>query len=85
MHANALRARDPATPAFAPVGDASDCLSPRELEIVRLACLGLTNREIARGLEISPQTGSTHLRHAYAKLGVSRRAALAGSLVVKPS
>jgi hypothetical protein len=38
---------------------------------------GLTNGAVARRLYISPHTVNTHLRHVFAKLGVSNRVALA--------
>lgn len=56
--------------------DLSEALSPREFEIARLTAEGFSNKEIARTLEISPHTVSSHLRHAFAKLGVNRRSRL---------
>jgi DNA-binding CsgD family transcriptional regulator len=55
-------------------------LTGRELEVARLVTAGKTNREIAAELFLSEKTVETHLSHAYAKLGVSSRAALAGVL-----
>lgn len=49
-------------------------LSPRELQIARLVADGATNRAIARSLEISLWTVSTHMRRIFTKLGVSSRA-----------
>jgi DNA-binding CsgD family transcriptional regulator len=38
---------------------------------------GLTNAEVAAALFVSPATVKTHLRHAYAKLGIRNRTELA--------
>jgi HD-GYP domain-containing protein (c-di-GMP phosphodiesterase class II)/class 3 adenylate cyclase len=52
-------------------------LTGREVEVLRLAARGLTTREIAERLHISPKTADGHLRHVYTKIGVSTRAAAA--------
>ena len=62
----------------AAAGDAG--LTARELEVARLVTAGRTNREIAAELFIGEKTVETHVRHAFEKLGVSSRAALAGVL-----
>jgi DNA-binding CsgD family transcriptional regulator len=54
--------------------------SPRELEIARLVAQGATNHAIARSLDISPWTVSTHLRRIFAKLGVGTRAEMVAQL-----
>jgi DNA-binding NarL/FixJ family response regulator len=54
---------------------ASEPLSDRELEVLRLIARGSTNRDAARQLFISEATVKTHLLHVYAKLGVNDRAA----------
>ncbi len=51
----------------------TDRLSPRELEIHGLIAQGLTNREIARILFISPSTAKVHVHHVLEKLGVRTR------------
>jgi DNA-binding NarL/FixJ family response regulator len=53
---------------------ASDALSERELEVLRLIAQGETNRGAAAHLFISEATVKTHLLHIYAKLDVNDRA-----------
>jgi DNA-binding NarL/FixJ family response regulator len=50
-------------------------LTRREVEVLTLAAQGLSNREIARRLVISPKTAGNHIEHIYAKIGVTNRAA----------
>ena len=52
-------------------------LTPREYQIVTLAALRRSNREIAATLFLSHRTVGYHLSMAYPKLGVSSRAELA--------
>jgi DNA-binding NarL/FixJ family response regulator len=56
--------------------DALRLLTPQELQVVRLAAAGATNRDIAARLFISPRTVSHHLYRAFPKLGISSRTAL---------
>jgi HD-GYP domain-containing protein (c-di-GMP phosphodiesterase class II) len=49
-------------------------LSEREAEVLRLAVRGLTNREMAETLVVSPKTVGHHLESIYRKAGVSTRA-----------
>jgi LuxR family transcriptional regulator, maltose regulon positive regulatory protein len=49
-------------------------LSPRETDILTLIAEGLSNKEIARSLEIGPETVKSHLKSVFTKLGVERRA-----------
>lgn len=65
-----------------PVKDASliDGLTPRELEVLRLAAGRLGDKEIAQQLNLSPRTVQNHLHRAYEKLGVSNRAQAARRL-----
>ena len=51
-------------------------LTPRELEIARLAAAGLSSAEIAKGLYISTRTVETHLGRVYVKLDVRGRSEL---------
>lgn len=55
--------------------NAVDDLSPRELEIIRLAAGGLDNAAIASRLVISVRTVERHLSNAYLKLGISGKSA----------
>lgn len=48
-------------------------LTPQELQVVRLAVAGLSNREIGARLFLSPRTAGYHLSNAYRKLGVASR------------
>ena len=52
-------------------------LTPREIELVRLAASGLRNREMARRLEISEGTVKMHLHNIYRKLKLENRVAIA--------
>jgi HD-GYP domain-containing protein (c-di-GMP phosphodiesterase class II) len=52
-------------------------LSRREVDVLGLAARGLTTREIAQRLVISPKTAGHHIQHIYDKIGVSTRAAAA--------
>ncbi len=48
-------------------------LSPREQEVVARAGEGLSNKEIALALGITPETVETHLKRARSKLGAATR------------
>jgi ATP/maltotriose-dependent transcriptional regulator MalT len=48
-------------------------LSERELDVLRLIMAGMSNREIAVELVISPGTAKTHVHHLCGKLGVRNR------------
>jgi len=71
MPALAARARDL---AIAPVVLLPDGLSPRELEVLRLAARGLSNREIGASLFISEYTAANHIRSILRKTDCSNRA-----------
>jgi HD-GYP domain-containing protein (c-di-GMP phosphodiesterase class II) len=49
-------------------------LTAREVEVLRLLSQGLSNKEIAQRLVISPKTAGNHIEHIYAKIGASSRA-----------
>jgi DNA-binding CsgD family transcriptional regulator len=50
-------------------------LTAREVEVLRLVALGLTDAQVAEQLVISPRTVTSHLSSIYNKLGVTSRAA----------
>jgi DNA-binding CsgD family transcriptional regulator len=54
-----------------------DALTPTESQVVRLVAEGGTNAQVATQLFVSPHTVNTHLRNAFAKLGVRSRVELA--------
>jgi DNA-binding CsgD family transcriptional regulator len=55
-------------------------LTSREQEVASMAAAGLTNRQVAQRLGMSPRTVGAHLYRVYAKLGVSSRAGLRDAL-----
>jgi DNA-binding CsgD family transcriptional regulator len=56
---------------------AAEPLSDREREVATLLAEGLSNRAIAGRLYLSPRTVESHVARIFAKLGVSKRAAVA--------
>jgi DNA-binding CsgD family transcriptional regulator len=58
-------------------------LSSQERRVAKLAATGVTNREIAEELHLSPRTVESHLSAVFRKLGVaSRRELLAGKVTL---
>ena len=64
-------------------GSVLDLLSNAERQVAERVALGLTSRQIAAELFISPRTVDAHLTHIYRKLDINTRAKLA-ALVVDP-
>jgi DNA-binding CsgD family transcriptional regulator len=54
-----------------------DSLTDSELTVINLIAQGATNRSVAQQLHLSPHTVKTHVRNAFAKLGIASRAQLA--------
>jgi HD-GYP domain-containing protein (c-di-GMP phosphodiesterase class II) len=50
-------------------------LTPRETQVIGLLARGLQTKQVARALRISVKTADRHIQNAYAKIGVSTRAA----------
>lgn len=59
--------------APAGAGDQVESLTERELDVLRLAAQGKTNRAIGSALDISHRTVQGHLASVYGKLGVNSR------------
>jgi DNA-binding NarL/FixJ family response regulator len=71
LRAHRGTARGPGRPGY------GSKLSPREQEVAQLAGAGLSNREIATTLYLSPRTVEHHVARALKKLGVLSRHNLA--------
>ena len=70
--------RQPDTRAVGP--DPASVLSPRELDVLRLAAQGQDNAAIARSLTLSIRTVERHLHNTYAKLGIHGKSARAAAV-----
>ncbi|MFI6623369.1 ATP-binding protein [Streptomyces sp. NPDC050528] len=79
---NELRATGLSLGTAGVTGPAS--LTPQQREIALLAAAGLTNKQIAERLFLSPRTVAAHLRQLFPKLGVASRAALRDALADLP-
>lgn len=58
-------------------------LTPKEVSVATLVTQGKTNREVAAELAISVHTVEYHLKHIYAKLGITSRSQLIVKLGVR--
>ena len=61
------------SPGQASPEEALDQLTPREMEVLKLAAKGITNQAIADELVVSVRTVQAHLNHTFGKLGVGSR------------
>jgi DNA-binding CsgD family transcriptional regulator len=68
----------PEVPANMAKPDNRWTLTPRQVEVVRLACLGLTAKETARQLGISKNTVDEHLSEARRRVGARTKSRLVG-------
>ena len=63
----------------------ADELTPTEDHVARLAASGMSNKQVAATLFISPSTVKSNLAKVYCKLGVSGRAQLATAMAQRPA
>ncbi|MDL9938155.1 LuxR C-terminal-related transcriptional regulator [Gordonia sp. ABSL1-1] len=78
------RRRRPASANGAAPDRSPELLTPRERHIAGLAAEGLSNKDIATRLVMSPRTVGNHLHRVYAKLSVTSRLGLRDALVDCP-
>ena len=71
--ATELRACGIAVPGAVTSAAGLGALTPQQREIIELAAQGLTNREIAQRLHLSPRTVASHLHRSFPKLGIAGR------------
>ncbi|WP_374985312.1 LuxR C-terminal-related transcriptional regulator [Streptomyces fradiae] len=77
-HRPAEERRAPGRPGY------GDVLSPREAEVAELAGAGMTNRDIAAALHLSPRTVEQHVARALRKTGAHSRQQLPAVLHTGP-
>jgi DNA-binding CsgD family transcriptional regulator len=82
LHALGVRKRQP---AVARPDRGWPSLTRAELAVVQVVAEGKTNREAAAQLYLSADTVNTHLRHAFAKLGIRSRVELARLVLSHPA
>jgi len=68
------RSRYQSEPEQIPTSALAEALSARESDILKLIAEGLSNKEIARTLAITPETVKSHVKHIFIKLNVEKRA-----------
>lgn len=78
-------ALEKAAPSPKASGEAADLpLTPREREICGLVATGMTNKEIAAKLVISPRTADTHVEHILTKLNFTSRTQVVALFAAHP-
>ena len=80
VRAEGLLARCEGAQRRIPAIDLGPALTPRELQVARLAAAGRTSRAIADELDVSTRTVDNQLSRTYAKLGIGGRGDLAAAL-----
>ncbi len=60
-------------------------LTPAQTRVVELVCAGMSNRQIAGTLYMSPRSVESHLTKAYREFGVKSRAQLVAAIAGQPS
>jgi DNA-binding CsgD family transcriptional regulator len=65
------------------IGMPSEPLTRQEERIAALAASGLTNRDIARRIQLSERTIASHLRQVFRKTGITSRAQLRDALTAR--
>ncbi|EQD82047.1 regulatory LuxR family protein [Saccharopolyspora erythraea NRRL 2338] len=60
-----------------------DSITDSELRVVQMVAQGLTNKQAAKRLFLSPYTVDSHLRHVFAKLGINSRVELARQVAAR--
>jgi DNA-binding CsgD family transcriptional regulator len=74
----------PVTPAaVAPLVTLAYGLSERESQVTRLCMQGLSTRQMAHALALSPHTVQDHLKSIFAKTGVRSRSELVGQIFLE--
>ena len=68
------RSRNQSKPERTPASTFAGTLSARESDILKFVAEGLSNKEIARTLAITPETVKSHVKHISIKLNVEKRA-----------
>ncbi|WP_137816253.1 ATP-binding protein [Gandjariella thermophila] len=81
----ALGGAAPSRPSAPPTGHQGMPLTRRERQIAELVAEGLSNREIASRLVISPRTAEAHVEHILVKLEFNSRAQIAAWVAEKRS